>query len=181
MERHVTTPITKECAAQLRAGDTVYITGEMYVARDAAHKRLYELISAGKPLPVDLTDETVYYMGPSPAREGRVIGSAGPTTSSRMDKYTPSLLALGLRAMIGKGRRSDEVKAAMAEHGAVYFAAIGGAGALLSERIVKCETVCYEDLGAETLRRITVVDFPCIVAIDTEGNDVYSEQTERHG
>ena len=173
MERYVKTPIDRDTASELKVGDTVYITGEMFVARDAAHKRLYELIEKGEPLPIDLENETVYYMGPSPAREGRAIGSAGPTTSSRMDKYTPALLELGMTVMIGKGRRSEEVKRAAREHGAIYLAAVGGAGALLSERIVRSETVCYEDLGAEAIRRITVKDFPCIVALDSEGNDIY--------
>ena len=173
MERYLKTPIDKKAASTLKIGDTVYITGEIYVARDAAHKRLYDLICEGKPLPIDLKDETVYYMGPSPAREGRVIGSAGPTTSSRMDKYTPALLELGLTVMIGKGRRSEEVKRASREHGAVYLAAAGGAGALLSEHITVSRVICYEDLGAEAIRRITVKDFPCIVALDAEGNDIY--------
>ena len=173
MEKKIDLPLTPEKIKELRAGDVVYLSGEMYVARDAAHRRLYELIQAGKPLPVDLKGETIYYMGPTPAREGRAVGSAGPTTSSRMDKYTPALLDLGLLGMIGKGRRSDEVKESAVRHGAVYFAAVGGAGALLSERIEKCRVVCYEDLGAEALRRIRVKDFPCIVALDAEGRDVY--------
>ncbi len=173
VDRYVKTPIDKKTAASFKVGDTVYITGEIYVARDAAHKRLYELIEKGEPLPIDLENETVYYMGPSPAREGRAIGSAGPTTSSRMDKYTPALLELGLTVMIGKGRRSPEVKRASYEHGAVYLAAVGGAGALLSEHITDSRVVCYEDLGAEAIRRIAVKDFPCIVALDSEGNDIY--------
>ena len=173
MEYKLKLPLGAEDARRLRAGDTVFLTGEMFVARDAAHKRLFELISAGETLPVDLEGETVYYMGPSPAREGRVIGSAGPTTSSRMDKYTPALLDRGLRVMIGKGRRSPEVKESAKAHGAVYLAAVGGAGALLSERITASEVVCYGDLGAEAIRRITVRDFPCIVALDTEGADLY--------
>jgi len=167
-------PIDTETARSLRVGDTVCLTGEMYVARDAAHRRLYELIEEGKPLPIELSGETVYYMGPTPAREGRVIGSAGPTTSSRMDKYTPALIDRGLRAMIGKGRRSEEVKKAAIKNGAVYFAAVGGAGALLSRSITECRVVCYEDLGAEAIRRISVKDFPCIVALDTEGGDLYN-------
>ena len=175
MEWHIDLPMTEEAAKKLTVGDTVYLTGEMYVARDAAHARLYELICEGKELPVDFNGEAVYYMGPSPAREGRVIGSAGPTTSARMDKYTPALLEMGLRVMIGKGRRSEEVKSAALASGAVYLAAVGGAGALLSERIVASEVVCYEDLGAEALRRITVKDFPCIVALDLKGGDVYSK------
>ena len=178
MERYINTPIDKETASSLKVGDTVYITGEVYVARDAAHKRLFELICEGKPLPIDLENETVYYMGPSPAREGRVIGSAGPTTSSRMDKYTPALLELGLTVMIGKGRRSEEVKRAARERGAVYLAAVGGAGALLSEHITDSRIVCYEDLGAEAVRRITVKDLPCIVALDASGNDIYERREE---
>ena len=176
MERRITIPMDRETAASLRTGDTVYITGEMYVARDAAHKRLYELICEGRPLPIDIENETVYYMGPSPAREGRAIGSAGPTTSSRMDKYTPALLERGLSVMIGKGRRSEEVKRSAKEHGAVYLVAVGGAGALLSERITGSQVVCYEDLGAEAIRRIKVKDFPCIVALDSEGCDVYESR-----
>ncbi len=173
MEYRITLPLTDEAACKLKTGDTVYLSGEMYVARDAAHGRLFALIEEGKPLPINLEGETVYYMGPSPAREGKVIGSAGPTTSSRMDKYTPALIERGLRAMIGKGRRSDEVKSCALRHGAVYFAAVGGAGALLSQRIVKSETVCYDDLGTEAVRRITVKDFPCVVALDTKGRDIY--------
>ena len=175
MDRYLNTPIDRKTAATLRVGDAVYITGEIYVARDAAHKRLFELIEEGKPLPIDLKNETIYYMGPSPAREGRAIGSAGPTTSSRMDKYTPALLDLGLTVMIGKGRRSEEVKRAAREHGAVYLAAVGGAGALLSEHITESRTVCYEDLGAEAVRRIKVKDFPCIVALDALGRDLYGQ------
>ena len=176
MERHITIPIDRDTAKSLKTGDTVYITGEMYVARDAAHKRLYELICEGSPLPIDLENETVYYMGPSPAREGRVIGSAGPTTSSRMDKYTPALLDRGISVMIGKGRRSEEVKRAAKEHGAVYLVAVGGAGALLSERITGSRVICYGDLGAEAVRRIKVKDFPCIVALDAEGDDIYEKR-----
>ena len=173
MEKRLTLPLTEEDRRGLRAGETVLLTGKMFVARDAAHKRFFSLLSAGEELPVDIENGAVYYMGPSPAREGRVIGSAGPTTSSRMDKYTPALIERGLKVMIGKGRRSDAVKRAAKEAGAVYLAAVGGAGALLSERIVSSETVCYDDLGAEAVRLIEVADFPCVVALDTEGNDVY--------
>ena len=173
MVRYIELPMTKADAGSLKAGDTVYLSGYMYVARDAAHKRFYELILDGKDLPVDIDGETIYYMGPSPAGEGRVIGSAGPTTSSRMDKYTPALIERGLRVMIGKGRRSDEVKEAASKYGAVYLAAVGGAGALLSEKIESSEVICYGDLGAEAVRRIRVKDFPCIVALDLEGRDVY--------
>lgn len=173
MKKKINTPITAEEASSLHYGDTVLISGEMYVARDAAHKRMTEALDRGEELPFNIKDAVIYYMGPSPAREGRAIGSAGPTTSTRMDKYTPRLLSLGLRAMIGKGRRSDAVKEAIVKSGAVYFAAIGGAGALLSKCITSSEVICYEDLGTEALRKIRVEDFPCIVAIDSEGNDLY--------
>lgn len=173
MDKKITLPITSEKAKDLKAGDYVYLSGEMYVARDAAHKRLMELISESKELPIDLKDATIYYMGPSPAREGRPIGSAGPTTASRMDKYAPILLDLGEKAMIGKGRRTKEVMDALVRNSAVYFAAIGGAGALLSKCIVESEIVCYEDLGAEAIRKIKVVDFPVIVVGDCHGNNLY--------
>jgi len=175
MERHLTLPLSKEDALSVRAGDTVYLTGEMYVARDAAHARLTEALEKGEALPISLCGETVYYMGPSPAREGQVIGSAGPTTSSRMDKYTPRLLSLGLRAMIGKGKRSDAVISAMVENGAVYLAAVGGAGALLSKCITSSEVILYPDLGPEAIRRITVRDFPTIAVVDSLGHDLYKE------
>ncbi len=165
--------MTEEQVKQLKCGDTVKLTGTCYVARDAAHKRLKETLDRGDALPIDLDGATVYYMGPSPAREGHPIGSAGPTTATRMDAYTPELLDLGLRAMIGKGKRSNEVKEAMKRNHAVYFAAVGGAGALLSKCIRKAEILCYEDLGAEALRRIEIEDFPVIVVIDADGNDLY--------
>lgn len=173
MDKKINLPITAEIAKDLKAGDYVYLTGEMYVARDAAHKRLMELIENGHKLPIELEDATIYYMGPSPAREGRPIGSAGPTTASRMDKYAPTLLDLGLKAMIGKGKRTPEVLEAIKRNNAVYFAAIGGAGALLSKCIVESEIVCYEDLGAEAIRKIKVVDFPVIVVGDCHGNNLY--------
>lgn len=173
-EKHITLPISEEDIENVRAGDKVFISGEMLVARDAAHKRLYEALMSGEALPVDVRGETVYYMGPSPAREGRVIGSAGPTTSTRMDKYTPALLCAGLKAMIGKGRRSEAVKSAMKENHAVYFAAVGGCGALLSKCIVSSEVLCYDDLGTEAIRRIRVENFPCIAAVDCKGNDLYA-------
>ena len=173
MEKHISTPITSEIAKQLHAGDFVYISGNIYVARDAAHKRMIEALERGEPLPIEITDSTIYYMGPSPAREGSVIGSAGPTTASRMDKYTPTLLDLGLRGMIGKGRRTKEVSDAIVRNKAVYFAAIGGAGALLSKCIKKSEVVCYEDLGTEAIRLLEIEDFPVIVVGDCEGNDLY--------
>ncbi|MCE3047406.1 Fe-S-containing hydro-lyase [Helicobacter kayseriensis] len=159
----------------LRAGEHIQIKGHFLVARDAAHKRLYESIQKGEELPIDLDGECIYYMGPSPAREGEVIGSAGPTTSGRMDIYTPTLLEHGLLAMIGKGYRSDEVVKSMVKHGAVYFVCIGGAGALISQSIKKYEVLAYEDLGAEAIARIEVDYFPCIVAIDSLGNDFYKQ------
>ena len=172
-EYNITLPISEEDIEKLTAGDKVFVTGEMLVARDAAHKRLYEALINGEKLPVDIKNETVYYMGPSPAREGRVIGSAGPTTSTRMDKYTPLLLQNGLKAMIGKGKRSAEVKQAMINAHAVYFAAIGGCGALLSKCITASQVLCYDDLGTEAIRRISVKNFPCIIAVDCKGNDLY--------
>lgn len=158
----------------LKAGDSVKLTGTIYTARDAAHKRMDEAIAAGQELPFDLAGNVIYYMGPSPAREGRPIGSAGPTTASRMDKYAPKLLDLGLTGMIGKGKRSDAVKDAMKRNGAVYFAAIGGAGALLSKAIVASEVIAYDDLGTEAIRKLTVKDFPAIVVIDSTGEDLYN-------
>ena len=173
MDRHITAPITKETAKTLHAGDYVYITGTIYTARDAAHKRMQETLQRGEALPLEMKENVIYYMGPSPAREGRPIGSAGPTTASRMDKYAPELLDLGLGAMIGKGKRSQEVKDAIVRNGSVYFAAVGGAGALLSKCITKSEIVCYEDLGTEAIRKLEVKDFPVIVVIDSEGNNLY--------
>lgn len=173
MEKHIQTPITENVTAELKSGDYVYITGTIYVARDAAHKRMIEALDRGEELPIDIKDATIYYMGPSPAREGRPIGSAGPTTATRMDKYAPTLLNLGQKAMIGKGKRSKEVIDAIVRNKAVYFAAVGGAGALLSKCIKKSETVCYEDLGAEAILKIYVEDFPAIVVIDREGNNLY--------
>lgn len=173
MDKHITTPITAEKTKDLKSGDYVYITGTIYVARDAAHKRMIEALERNEELPIDIKDATIYYMGPSPAREGRPIGSAGPTTASRMDKYAPKLLDLGEKAMIGKGKRTKEVIDAIIRNKAVYFAAIGGAGALLSKCITSSEIVCYEDLGAEAIRKIEVLDFPVIVVIDREGNNLY--------
>lgn len=170
---HITLPLTEETAKSLQAGDYVYLTGTVYVARDAAHKRMKEALDAGKKLPFDIKDAIIYYMGPSPAREGRPIGSAGPTTSGRMDKYTPELLDLGLKGMIGKGRRTQEVTDAIIRNNAVYFAAVGGAGALLSKKIFSSEIIAYEDLGAEAVRRLRVEDFPVIVAIDSRGHNIY--------
>lgn len=173
MEKHIVTPITEETTKDLHSGDYVYITGTIYVARDAAHKRMIEALEQGKELPIDIADATIYYMGPSPAREGRPIGSAGPTTATRMDKYAPTLLDLGEKAMIGKGKRSKEVIEAIVRNKAVYFAAVGGAGALLSKCIKKSEVICYDDLGAEAIRKLYVEDFPVIVVIDREGNNLY--------
>ncbi len=173
MDKHLNVPFDRGEAAKLKAGDYVYLTGTIYTARDAAHKRMYEALQRGEELPFDLTDNVIYYMGPSPAREGRPIGSAGPTTASRMDKYTPSLLDLGLRGMIGKGKRNADVIEAMTRNRAVYFAAIGGAGALLSRSIISSEVIAYDDLGTEAIRRLEVRDFPVIVVIDCEGNNLY--------
>jgi fumarate hydratase subunit beta len=172
MDKHITTPITEEVTADLKSGDYIYITGTIYVARDAAHKRMIEALDRGEGLPIDIQDATIYYMGPSPAREGRPIGSAGPTTASRMDKYAPTLLDLGEKAMIGKGKRTQEVIDAMIRNKAVYFASVGGAGALLSKCITKSETICYEDLGAEAILKLEVKDFPVVVVIDREGNNL---------
>ena len=173
MERHVTAPIDKETAKELRAGDYVYLTGTIYTARDAAHKRMYEALEKGDALPLEMKDNVIYYMGPSPAREGRPIGSAGPTTASRMDKYAPALLDLGLTGMIGKGKRSEAVKEAIVRNGAVYFAAVGGAGALLAGSIKASEVIAYDDLGTEAVRRLEVENFPVIVVIDSVGQNLY--------
>ena len=173
MDKYINTPITEEVTSDLKSGDYVYITGTVYAARDAAHKRMIEAIQQGGGLPFDIKDAAIYYMGPSPAREGRPIGSAGPTTAGRMDKYAPVLLDLGQKAMIGKGKRTKEVIDAIIRNHAVYFAAVGGAGALLSKCIVKSETVCYEDLGAEAVLKLEVKNFPVIVVIDKNGNNLY--------
>lgn len=173
MNKYINVPMGKDEAKSLRAGDYVYLSGIIYTARDAAHKRMYESLQKGEELPIKMEDTLIYYMGPSPARDGRPIGSAGPTTSSRMDKYAPSLLDLGSGGMIGKGKRSQTVKDALVRNGAVYFAAVGGAGALLSKSILSSEVVAYDDLGTEAIRRLEVKDFPVIVVIDSEGNDLY--------
>lgn len=173
MEQHITAPMNREDARKLKAGDYVYITGTIYTARDAAHKRMYEALEKGESLPMEMKDNIIYYMGPSPAREGRPIGSAGPTTASRMDKYTPALLDMGLIGMIGKGKRSDAVREAIVRNGAVYFAAVGGAGALLSKSIKASEVIAYDDLGTEAIRKLEVENFPVIVVIDSEGNNLY--------
>ncbi len=166
-------PYDKETARKLRAGDYVYLTGTIYTARDAAHKRMDETLDKGEKLPFDIEGNVIYYMGPSPAREGRAIGSAGPTTASRMDKYAPRLIDLGLAGMIGKGKRSEAVKSAMIKNGAIYFAAVGGAGALLSKAIKSSEVIAYDDLGTEAIRRLTVESFPVVVVMDSLGNNLY--------
>ena len=173
MDRFISTPISKTEASELRSGDMVYITGIIYTARDAAHKRMQEALDNGEKLPFDIKDQMIYYMGPSPARDGRPIGSAGPTTASRMDKYAPLLLDMGLRGMIGKGKRSVEVREAIIRNKGVYLAAIGGVGALLSKAISKSEVVAYDDLGTEAIRRLEVKNFPAIVVIDSLGNNLY--------
>lgn len=179
MDLHINAPISDEDAKRLRAGDYVYISGTIYTARDAAHKRMDEALKKGEPLPISLEHNIIYYMGPSPAREGRPIGSAGPTTASRMDKYAPKLLDLGLKGMIGKGKRSEEVKDAIIRNQAVYFAAVGGAGALLSKAIIESEVVAYDDLGTEAIRKLTVKDFPAIVVMDCKGNNLYVTAIEQ--
>ena len=175
MEKYITAPISGDVADGLLAGDFVYISGTIYSARDAAHKRMYEALLEGKDIPFDLENNIIYYLGPSPARDGQVIGSAGPTTSSRMDKYTPLLLEKGLKGMIGKGRRSEEVINSMNKNNAVYFAAIGGAGALLSKCIKKAEVIAYDDLGTEAIRKLEVEKFPVIVVIDNKKNNLYND------
>lgn len=176
---HLHTPLSLEQVRALRSGERVTISGDVYTARDAAHKRLVDLIEAGEPLPMPLEGQVIYYVGPSPAPPGRVIGAAGPTTSYRMDAYTPKLLALGLRGMIGKGKRSEEVKQAIMRHGAVYFAAIGGAGALMAKSVQSARVIAYEDLGPEAIRVLRVEALPVIVVNDTLGNDLYVEGQKR--
>ncbi|MBO5973779.1 MAG: Fe-S-containing hydro-lyase [Clostridia bacterium] len=171
----ITAPLSREEARKLKSGDSVLISGVIYTARDAAHKRLCELADKGQELPLDIKDSIIYYVGPTPAKEGQAIGSAGPTTSYRMDAFSPTLIRLGETGMIGKGKRGPEVIAAMKEHGAVYFGAIGGCGALLSKCIKKAEVIAYDDLGAEAIRRLEVEDFPVVVVIDSEGNNLYEK------
>ena len=175
MVHYVNLPLTEEKARQLRCGDTVYLTGEVYTSRDAGHKRMVELLSRGEDLPFDPQNATIYYVGPSPARPGQVIGSAGPTTSGRMDAYAPRLLSVGARGMIGKGARSAEVVEAMKRYSGVYFGAIGGAGALLAKCIKKAELIAWEDLQSEALRKLWVENMPLVVVIDCEGNDLYEK------
>ena len=169
----IKTPLTREDARKLKSGDSVLLTGVIYTARDAAHKRLCELVEQGKELPLDVKDSIIYFVGPTPARPGEAIGSAGPTTSYRMDAYSPTMIAQGQTGMIGKGKRNEEVITAMKEHGAVYFGAIGGCGALLAKCIKKAEVIAYDDLGAEAIRRLEVEDFPVVVIIDSQGNNLY--------
>lgn len=176
----ITTPLTREKARELKSGDSCLITGTIYTARDAAHKRLCELIAENKPLPLDVKDSIVYFVGPTPAKPGEVIGSAGPTTSYRMDAYSPDLIKLGQTGMIGKGKRGPKVIEAMKEHGAVYFGAIGGCGALLAKCIKKAEVIAYDDLGAEAIRKLEVEDFPVVVVIDSEGNNLYEQGPQNY-
>ena len=178
MEKHINVPFSKEELVKLHAGDYVYITGTIYSARDAAHKRMYETMLEKKEIPMDLKDNVIYYLGPTPAKEGQVIGSAGPTTSSRMDKYTPLLLDHGLNGMIGKGKRSQDVIDSIVKNKAIYFAAVGGAGALLSKCIKESEVIAYDDLGTEAIRKMRVENFPVIVVIDSEGNNLYESAVE---
>ncbi len=180
MDRHITAPCDEKTVNELHSGDYVYITGTIYTARDAAHKRMYEALERRESLPIDVKNNFIYYMGPSPARKGRPIGSAGPTTASRMDKYTPSLLDLGLKGMIGKGKRSEDVKQSIVRNKAVYFAAVGGAGALLSKAVISSEVIAYDDLGTEAIRKLQVKDFPVIVVIDSKGNDLYETAAQEY-
>lgn len=175
MERHITLPLTEELARSLRAGDTVYLTGEIYTSRDAGHKRMCETLERGEKLPFNPENATIYYVGPTPAKPGQVIGSAGPTTSGRMDAYAPTLMSVGARGMIGKGARLPEVVEAMKKYGGVYFGAIGGAGALLAKCIKRCELIAYEDLQSEALRKLYVEEMPLTVIIDSEGRNLYEE------
>lgn len=180
MSISIKTPLTRETVKTLRAGDSCLISGVIYTARDAAHKRLCELVKEGKELPLDIKDSIIYFVGPTPAKPGQAIGSAGPTTSYRMDAYSPTLIELGQTGMIGKGKRGDEVIDAMKKHGAVYFGAIGGCGALLAKCIKEAEVIAYDDLGAEAIRRLVVEDFPAIVIIDSEGNNLYKTGRENY-
>lgn len=180
MDRYINAPFDKETAKSLKAGDYVYITGTIYTARDAAHKRMDDALNNGEELPINIEGNIIYYMGPSPAREGRPIGSAGPTTATRMDKYAPRLLDMGLIGMIGKGKRRQPVIDAIVRNDAVYFAAVGGAGALLAQRIIKSEVVAYDDLGTEAIRKLEVKDFPVIVVVDSEGNNLYETSAETY-
>ncbi len=175
MEKHVQLPLTEEAIKDLKAGDRVLLSGVVLTGRDAAHKRLVALLEEGKPLPIELQGETIYYVGPAPARPGHVVGPAGPTSSYRMDPYTPRLLSLGLKGMIGKGERGEAVIQAIREYGAVYFGAVGGSAVLISRSIIKSEVVAYEDLGPEAIHRFRIKDFPAVVAIDAQGNNLYEQ------
>ncbi|MEE1342796.1 MAG: Fe-S-containing hydro-lyase [Lachnospiraceae bacterium] len=179
MEKYITAPLDKKQIEELNSGDFVYISGTIYTARDAAHKRMYETMQKGEQIPFDLENNIIYYLGPTPAKEGKVIGSAGPTTSSRMDKYTPLLLDNGLKGMIGKGKRSKEVIESIKKNKSIYFAAIGGAGALLSKCIKKSEVIAYDDLGTEAIRKLEVENFPAIVIVDKDGNNLYETAIEK--
>ena len=179
MEKHIQLPLTEELAKTLHAGDTVYLSGTIYTSRDAGHKRMCEALARGEKIPFDPTDATIYYVGPTPAKPGQVIGSAGPTTSSRMDKYTPDMLDAGLKGMVGKGKRSPEVIEAMKRNHAVYFAAVGGAGALLSKCIKEAEVVAYDDLGTEAIRKLYIENLPVIVVIDKDGNNLYETASKK--
>lgn len=180
MDQYINAPFGEEVTSKLKAGDYVYISGTIYTARDAAHKRMAEALSRGEELPFDIKDQVIYYMGPAPAREGQIIGSAGPTTASRMDKYAPELLDLGLKGMIGKGKRSKAVLDGVVRNKAVYLAAVGGAGALLSKCITSAEVIAYEDLGTEAIRKLTVKDFPAIVVVDCDGHNLYETAVEAY-
>lgn len=175
MENYIKLPLTSDIIDELQPGDMIYLSGKIYTARDAAHQRMYESLEKGESIPIDVMNQTIYYLGPSPEREGQVIGSAGPTTSSRMDKYTPTLLNMGLKGMIGKGLRNQEVVQSMIKNKAIYFAAVGGAGALLSKKIMSSKVIAYEDLGTEAIRELYVEDFPVIVVIDSKGNNMYEQ------
>lgn len=180
MDIHIKAPLNDEVINKLHIGDYVYISGIIYTARDAAHKRMFDAMNNNLSIPFDLKNNIIYYLGPTPAREGQVIGSAGPTTSSRMDKYTPLLIDNGLKGMIGKGKRNQEVINSIKKNKAVYFAAIGGAGALLSKKIVSSEVIAYDDLGTEAIRKLEVKDFPVIVVIDSEGNNLYENVVKNY-
>ncbi|MEA4827702.1 MAG: Fe-S-containing hydro-lyase [Clostridium sp.] len=180
VDKRIKTPLTKEVIEDLKAGDSVFISGTIYAARDAAHKRLIELLNSGKELPIDIKEQIIYYVGPTPAKPGMVIGSAGPTTSYRMDPYAPKLLDLGLKGMIGKGERSYEVKEAIKRNKGIYFGAIGGAGALIAKSIIRSEVVAYEDLGSEAIRKLEVIDLPVVVIIDSNGNNLYEIGQNRY-
>jgi len=179
-EHHITTPVSDDVIAELRAGDSIYITGYLYTGRDSAHKKLIDLVDQGQELPIDVKGQLIYYVGPTPARPGKVIGSAGPTTSYRMDSFAPTLHRLGLKGTIGKGKRSEEVRESLKTNKGVYLAAVGGAGALISKSIVEAEVIAYPELGPEAIRRVKVENFPCIVINDMYGGDLYAEGKENY-